>query len=54
MVYNQEYLGTVSSIALNSEYAAVGLDGKVMLHVVRIMLIHLWNFFSSECVITYM
>lgn len=32
---DREYLGTVNHICLNADYAAVGFEGKVQLHMVR-------------------
>lgn len=32
---DREYLGTVNDICLNADYAAVGFEGKVQLHMVR-------------------
>lgn len=32
---DREYLGTVSAIHLNADYAAVMFEGKVQLHLVR-------------------
>ena len=34
---DREFLGTVQSIKLNADYAAVAFEGKVNLHMVRLL-----------------
>lgn len=42
---DREYLGTVNQICLNADYAAVGFEGKVQLHLVMYY-IKDWNQFG--------
>ena len=32
---DREYIGTISQVCVNADYAAVGFEGKVQLHQVR-------------------
>ena len=38
---DREYLGTVKSCKLNADYAAVSFEGKVNLHLVRVVSPHI-------------
>ena len=38
---DREYLGTVKSCKLNADYAAVSFEGKVNLHLVRVVSLYI-------------
>ena len=46
---DREYLGTISQVCVNADYAAVGFEGKVQLHqvinVFKLFIKHLINLF---------
>ena len=43
---DREYLGTITNMKLNADYAAVLFEGRVQLHLVRFRLFDLISSFS--------